>query len=95
MSPGNFSTVDPFVQNEPANTNWLPARADKSKVPPITIETGTEDGTVSLSSVQAFVNKLKDKEIPCEFITRSGGHTWQFWQECLPKALKKVGESFK
>lgn len=70
-------------------------KADKSKVPPITIETGTEDGTVSLSSVQAFVNKLKDKEIPCEFITRSGGHTWQFWQECLPKALKKVGESFK
>lgn len=70
-------------------------KVDKTQVPPITIETGIDDTMVSLVSVEKFVNKLKDKEIPCEFITRSGGHTWQFWQECLPKALKKVGESFK
>ena len=68
---------------------------DIEKLPRITIETGTGDMTVSLDSVQDFVDYANGVGIFPEFITRSGGHTWQFWQECLPKALKKVGESFK
>ncbi len=88
----------------PATSTWgepsptlasLVSDADVSKLPPITIETGTEDATVSLSSVQAFVNKLKANNIPHDFITRPGGHDWQFWQECLPKALKLAGDTFK
>lgn len=30
----------------------------------------------------------------CEWIARDGIHYWDFWQQCLPKALKKAGESF-
>jgi S-formylglutathione hydrolase FrmB len=51
--------------------------------------------TVSLASVQDFVKFANERGFKPEFITRAGGHTWQFWQECLPKALVKVGESFK
>lgn len=68
---------------------------DKSKVPGITLETGTEDMTVSLNTVTSFSDVLKENGIDHELITRSGGHTWQFWEACLPKILKKVGESFK
>ena len=88
----------------PATSTWgepsptlmdLASNADVSKLPKITIETGTEDSTVSLASVQTFVNKLKANNIPHDFITRPGGHDWSFWQECLPKALKLAGDTFK
>lgn len=71
------------------------ASCDVKKAPPCTIETGTDDMTVSLASVQDFVKFANERGFKPEFITRAGGHTWQFWQECLPKALVKVGESFK
>jgi enterochelin esterase-like enzyme len=84
------------LQGEPSPTlASLVSSADVSKLPKITIETGTEDGTVSFSSVQSFVNKLKAKNIPHDFVTRSGGHDWDFWQKCLPKALRLAGETFK
>lgn len=83
------------VTNEPSPTLVsLVSSADVDKLPPITIETGTDDITVSVSSVRSFVSKLKSKNISHEFITREGGHTWPFWQECLPKALRKAGNSF-
>lgn len=71
------------------------AQCDRTKLPPITIETGIDDTTVSLDSVREFVDYAKGLGLSPEFITRSGGHTWPFWQVCLPKALKKAGESFK
>lgn len=84
------------LQGEPSPTlASLVSSADVSKLPKITIETGTEDGTVSFSSVQSFVNKLKAKNIPHDFVTRSGGHDWDFWQKCLPKALRLAGDTFK
>ena len=73
----------------------LAKECDKSKVPGITMETGTEDIVVSLNTVTSFSSVLTENGIEHELITRSGGHTWKFWQECLPKILKKVGESFK
>lgn len=83
------------VTNEPSPTLVsLVSSADVDKLPPIIIETGTDDITVSVSSVRSFVSKLKSKNISHEFITREGGHTWPFWQECLPKALRKAGNSF-
>lgn len=84
------------LMGEPSPTlSSLVTGADVSKLPKITIETGTNDMTVSLSSVQLFVNSLKANNIQYEFITRAGGHDWSFWQECLPKALKLAGDSFK
>ena len=73
----------------------LVAGATPAQLPKITVETGTGDGTVSLSSVQDFVKLMKDHGIQAEFITRSGGHDWSFWQGCLPKALRLAGQSFK
>ena len=69
--------------------------SDPAKLPGITIEMGTGDQTVSPAGVEAFHQLLVDNGIQHEYITRSGGHDWNFWQGCLPKALKKVGDSFK
>ena len=70
-------------------------KADTGKLPKITIETGTNDMTVSLASVQDFANYLQDRGIIFEFITRSGGHDWNFWQGCIKTALPQIGKSFK
>lgn len=70
-------------------------QSDPSKLPGITLEMGTDDTTVTPESVEQFHQLLVSQGVEHEYITRSGGHTWTFWQECLPKALKKVGESFK
>lgn len=70
-------------------------QSDPSRLPGITLEMGSEDATVSPVSVESFHNLLAECNIEHEYISRSGGHTWSFWQGCLPKTLKKVGESFK
>ena len=68
---------------------------DASILPGITIETGEDDITTKLASITPFVNAMKKKGVEIDFITRAGGHEWPFWQACLPKALVKVGNSFK
>lgn len=68
---------------------------DPDILPGMTIETGEDDITTRLSSITPFVNAMKKKGVEIEFITRSGGHEWPFWQACLPKALIKAGESFQ
>lgn len=68
---------------------------DKSTLPPLTIETGIQDQTTSLTSITEFHNYLVTEEIEHEFITRDGSHDWTFWQVCLPKALNKCGEAFE
>ena len=64
-------------------------------LPGITIETGENDYTTQLSSITPFVNAMKGKGVEIDLITRAGGHEWPFWQVCLPKALIKIGQSFK
>lgn len=71
------------------------AASDPATLPPITIETGIDDSTVSLSSVQSFCRTLDERKVGYDFISRSGGHDWTFWTNCLPKILKAVGNSFK
>ena len=68
---------------------------DPKALPGITIETGEDDITTKLVTITPFVNAMKNKGVDLDFITRSGGHEWSFWQVCLPKALIKAGESFK
>lgn len=58
-------------------------------------EVGNQDTTVSNESTRQLAEYMKDKGLKVEYIARDGFHYWTFWQECLPKALKKVGESFK
>ena len=68
---------------------------DKESLPGLTIETGIQDYTTTLASVTEFHNYLVEEGIDHEFITRDGTHDWKFWQECLPKVLKKCGEAFE
>lgn len=59
-----------------------------------TIEVGNQDTTVSNADALVLSNAI-NQVTPCEWIARDGGHTWDFWRACLPKALQKAGESFK
>ena len=67
---------------------------DKSVFPTFTIEVGEQDYTVNNSTSKNLADDMIEKGLNCEYISRSGSHDWKFWQECLPKALKKAGESF-
>lgn len=37
---------------------------------------------------------MRKKEIPHEFRTRDGGHTWTYWREALPTVLEFVSQAF-
>ena len=37
---------------------------------------------------------MRKKEIPHEFRTRDGGHTWTYWRTALPEVLSFVSEAF-
>lgn len=73
----------------------LAKNADRSSLPVLTIETGIHDYTTPLKDNTEFHDHLVSLGITHEFITREGTHDWKFWQECLPKVLKKCGETFK
>ena len=75
-------------------TAFIDAQSDKKVFPPFTIEVGTEDTTVNNDDSQKVADYMKASGMTCEWIARPGIHYWNFWQECLPKALKKAGESF-
>ncbi len=75
--------------------NLISAQPDKSVFPFITLESGTQDYTVSIESVRNCDQLLMSYDIPHQFIERAGGHDWNFWPECLKKALVAIGNSFK
>lgn len=85
MSPAVMGEMKAFVD----------AQSDKSVFPGFTIEVGNQDTTVNNNASRELSEYMNDNGITCEFIARDGIHYWDFWQECLPKALQKVGESFK
>lgn len=70
------------------------ALANVKPCPGFTIEVGNQDTTVSNVDAEEL-SKAINASARCEWIARDGIHYWDFWQECLPKALKKAGESFK
>lgn len=84
MSPAFENSLSSFIDKQP----------DKSVFPPFTFEVGQEDIIVSNDATKKLYNHMKENGIRCEFIERKGTHSWEFWKECLPKALEKVGKSF-
>ena len=70
------------------------AGKDLSTLPGITIETGLQDQITNITSVNDIHNNLLNQGVSHDYITRDGGHDWTFWQEALPKALRKSGEIF-
>lgn len=73
----------------------IDAQSDKKVFPGFTIEVGTEDTTVNNADAESVADYMVEQGLTCEWIARAGIHYWNFWQECLPKALNKAGESFK
>ena len=81
----------------PAAQSWMSSLLngkDSSKIPEFTIEVGLQDMTVNNSEAKALYNALVARGVSCHWIERAGTHDWKFWQECLPKTLKAVGNSF-
>ena len=79
---------------------WLvDSQSSKSVFPSFTVEVGNQDTTVHTETDDNDAKKCADymtsQGLQVEYIARDGGHTWDFWRECLPKALKKAGESFQ
>lgn len=70
------------------------AQADKSVFPGFTFEVGNQDTTVQNANTEELAQYMQQKGLSVEYIARDGIHYWDFWQECLPKALNKAGESF-
>ncbi len=107
LSMGGYGTLcnvlahpDRFVYGYAMSPATNPAFEDLMKekdagaFPPITMESGTQDFTVSIQSVRDFASLLDKYGIKYEFIERDGGHDWNFWPECLRKALVKIAEAF-
>ena len=70
------------------------AQADPSVFPPIVLESGTQDITVTIESVRSFSGLLTELGVKHDFIERAGGHDWAFWPVCLQKALGRIGDAF-
>ena len=66
-----------------------------NEMPGFTLEIGTEDTTVPVSSNDSFINMLAGYGIPYEYITRPGSHDWPFWNACSPKIIHKVMTIFE
>lgn len=74
---------------------YITAQADKSVFPAFTIEVGLQDYTVDNSKAKSLYNSMVKNGLTCDWIEREGTHDWPFWQACLPKALRRIGASFK
>ncbi|HEX3027945.1 MAG TPA: alpha/beta hydrolase-fold protein [Clostridia bacterium] len=66
---------------------------NKNKYPAFTMECGTEDTLVGQMNV-SFHNKLQQAGITHDYITRSGTHSVEFWNACLPKAIVFASKYF-
>jgi S-formylglutathione hydrolase FrmB len=71
------------------------AQSNKAVFPPFTCEVGNQDATVNNADTKKCADYMSEQGLKVEWIARDGGHTWDFWRACLPKALDKVGNSFK
>lgn len=75
--------------------NNITSAPDKSVFPAFTIEVGKQDMTVQNSQSKSLYNTMIKAGLTAEYVERDGSHDWPFWQACLPKALIKIGNSFK
>lgn len=71
------------------------AQADKRIFPGFTVEVGNQDMVVDNAGAKDQADYMEGQGLHVEYIARDGTHDWNFWQECLPKAQQKAGESFK
>lgn len=75
-------------------TSFIDTQNDKSVFPGFTFEVGIQDFTVDNRQTKNLYDYMVSCGIKCEYIERAGSHAWDFWQQCLPKAINKVASSF-
>jgi enterochelin esterase-like enzyme len=80
--------------NEPDLVAMLKAIpvADIVNLPAYTIEVGNGDYLYNNNNI--WHNQLLNKKVPHYYIVRDGLHQWDFWNECLPKAIRFVSNHF-
>ncbi len=57
------------------------------------IDCGDDDFT--LDANMEFVQALRNKQIPCEFRVRNGGHIWEYWHSALYVALPYISDCIR
>jgi putative tributyrin esterase len=70
------------------NIYSLLEKADRSKVPYMFLQCGSEDPF--LPSNRKFADELSAKKISYEYHEYPGAHTWEFWDHSLPMLLEVV-----
>lgn len=83
-----------YIDGLPNLFDLYPA-APAGELPDLTMEVGTEDQTVYATCpwLAGTIQPLGLAHF--EYIERPGVHDWQFWKECYPKFLTKLGSYFK
>lgn len=62
-------------------------------IPRIYIDNGDDEQTLSYSN-EALHVLMRDKNIAHEFRVRDGGHSFSYWRETMPNALRFVDDAF-
>jgi putative tributyrin esterase len=70
------------------NIHLLVPRADRSSLPYLFLECGSQDPL--LASNRQFVEELSSKNVPYEYHEYPGTHTWEFWDNSLPMMLDAI-----
>jgi putative tributyrin esterase len=70
------------------NIYSLLAKADRSQIPYLFLECGSEDPF--LSSNRKIAAALSSKNVSYEYHEYPGAHSWEFWDSSLPMMLKVI-----
>jgi len=79
--PGSATRMDNNIYS-------LLAKADRSKIPYLFLECGSEDPF--LFSNRKITEALSSKNISYEYHEYPGAHAWEFWNSSLPMMLKVI-----
>jgi len=70
------------------NIDSLLGKADRTKIPYLFLECGSQDPF--LFSNRKFASELSSNNISYEYHEYPGAHTWEFWDNSLPRMLEVV-----
>jgi putative tributyrin esterase len=70
------------------NIYSLLAKADRTKIPYLFLECGSRDPF--LFSNRKFASELSSNNISYEYHEYPGAHTWEFWDNSLPRMLELI-----
>lgn len=80
-----FSAIFGSEVPDDADLYKLLEKADPSALPPFLMTCG--DADTRLCQNKAFYNSLKEKGVPCRFLSWEGAHEWAFWDKSVSIAF--------